>query len=168
MHHQGNVLIAIIKTVQKGNNVIKQLYEDRFGENTSDGIAYEDLYSKLSDERIIVKVEETDKEMLIYFPDSCMTKFATILKPSTNGAKTSPFSVDNLPKSKYKIPEKDMVEYKEVVNRLSNLEKAHLTNSFCKQFDKADMKLAGLKGKEYIHSISKWNEYLDYLKMRIK
>ena len=29
---------------------------------------------------------------------------------------------------------------------------------------KADMKLKGLKGKEYIHSIGKWNEYIDYLK----
>ena len=34
---------------------------------------------------------------------------------------------------------------------------------------KADMKKAGIKsGKEYIHSIGKWDEYLDYLKMKIK
>ena len=29
---------------------------------------------------------------------------------------------------------------------------------------KADMKMKGLKGKEYIHSIGKFEEYLSYLK----
>ena len=29
---------------------------------------------------------------------------------------------------------------------------------------KADIKLKGLKGKEYIHSIGKWTEYISYLK----
>ena len=32
---------------------------------------------------------------------------------------------------------------------------------------KADMKLKKLKGKEYIHSIGKWSEYLNYLKKEI-
>ena len=32
---------------------------------------------------------------------------------------------------------------------------------------KADMKLKKLKGKEYIHSIGMWSEYLNYLKKEI-
>lgn len=174
MHHQGNILIAIVKTVQKGHNVIKQLYEDKFGENTSSGVSYEDLYSQLSDEGIIVKVEETDKEMLIYFTDNYMNKFAKILKPSTNGAKTSPFSVDNLPKTKYKIPEKDKTDYDNIVSKLDNklVTMSKYNSEFLEKVNnnyKADMKKTGIKGgKEYIHSIGKWTEYLDYLKMRIK
>ena len=33
---------------------------------------------------------------------------------------------------------------------------------------KADMALKCLKGKEYIHSIGKWNEYIDYLRKELK
>ena len=33
---------------------------------------------------------------------------------------------------------------------------------------KADMKLKGLKGKEYIHSIGKWNDFIEYLEKNIK
>ena len=33
---------------------------------------------------------------------------------------------------------------------------------------KADMVLKGLKGKEYIHSIGKWNEYIEYLKTNLR
>lgn len=29
---------------------------------------------------------------------------------------------------------------------------------------KADMRLKGLRGKEYIHSIGKWDKYIKYLK----
>ena len=173
MHHQGNILIAIIKSVQRGHNIIKQLYDNRFGENTSSGISYEDMYSQLIKEGIITKVEETDKEMLIYFPDSCMIKFADILKPTTNGAKNSPFSVKNLPKQKYTIPEKDKSEYDNIVSRLDNkLIMRKYNDEFLEKVNnnyKAEMKKTGIKsGKEYIHSIGKWDEYLDYLKMKIK
>lgn len=49
----------------------------------------------------------------------------------------------------------------------------HSTNSFIKSLAtkknpmeniKAEMKLKGLQGKEYIHSIGKWTEYISYLK----
>ena len=33
---------------------------------------------------------------------------------------------------------------------------------------KLDMAKKGLKGKDYIHSIGKWNEYLSYLNKNIK
>lgn len=32
---------------------------------------------------------------------------------------------------------------------------------------KADMALKGLKGKEYIHSIGKWSEYIAYLEKEL-
>ena len=48
----------------------------------------------------------------------------------------------------------------------------HTTNNFLKSLAtkrnpieniKADMKLKGLKGKEYIHSIGRWEDYLSFL-----
>ena len=33
---------------------------------------------------------------------------------------------------------------------------------------KADMIAKGLKGKEYIHSIGKWNDYIDYLRKELR
>ena len=47
MHHEYNTLVAIIPSMTKGNNIIKDIYEERFGENTSYGIAYEELYKEV-------------------------------------------------------------------------------------------------------------------------
>ena len=33
---------------------------------------------------------------------------------------------------------------------------------------KNDMIAKGLKGKEYIHSIGKWNEYIEFLRDKLK
>ena len=53
----------------------------------------------------------------------------------------------------------------------------HTTNNFIKSLVtkkntwediKADMALKGLKGKEYIHSIGEWNNYIKYLQENLK
>lgn len=167
MHHQGNILMAVVLTVPKGHNIIKQLYEDKYGENTSTGITYDDLYKQLIKENIITKVEETDKEMLIYFSDNYMKKFAEFLKPQINGASISVFSTKNLPKQKYVIPDKDLQQYKDIVCNLKNkLDLRKYNSEFLDSLGidyKKEMKLAGLKGKEYIHSIGRWEEYTKYL-----
>ena len=35
------------------------------------------------------------------------------------------------------------------------------------EYIKADMAVKGLHGKEYIHSIGRWNEYIEYLKKEL-
>lgn len=171
MHHQGNILVAIILTTSKGHNIIKQLYEDKYGKNTSAGITYNDLYDRLIKEDIIIKVEETDKEMLIYFSDNYMKKFAEFLKPQVNGARTSVFSTKNLSKQKYIIPDDDENDYKNIVSKFENkLIISKYNNEFLSHLEydyKSSMKRVGLKGKEYIHSINKWKEYLEFLKTKI-
>lgn len=69
-----------------------------------------------------------------------------------------------------------MQAYKEIVAKIPQegiLTLTHSTNNFIKSLAtkknpieniKADMKLKGLKGKEYIYSIGKWAEYISYLK----
>lgn len=107
-------------------------------------------------------------------------KVIPLLKPKTSGASMSPFSTKNLPKNKnYKIPEEDLVVYKNITVKIPReriLTLTHTTNNYLKSlvtkkntFDdiKADMALKGLKGKEYIHSIGKWDEYIEYLEKNL-
>ena len=109
-----------------------------------------------------------------------MDELKQYLNPRTNGANISPFSNKNLPKSKYSIPEVDLNRYKELSANLGQgqlILLAKYTTSFLQSLAtkknpweniKADMALKGLRGKEYIHSIGRWNDYISYLKKEIK
>lgn len=147
---------AYIPSIGRGNNIIKAIYE--------------------IDPSIIFDIEKTDAEILFKFKYVNSDKIIPLLKPKTSGAGISPFSSKNLPKNDYKIPNEDLNQYKELVSKIPQeciLTLTHSTNSFIKSLAtkknsieniKADMKLKGLKGKEYIHSIGKWTEYISYLK----
>ena len=104
-------------------------------------------------------------------------KIIPLLKPRTNGANISPFSSKNLPRNnEYRLPDEALNNYKEIIqnvpqNKLLSINV--IQNSFIKTLAskkhplselKADMRLKGLRGKEYIHSIGKWDKYIKYLK----
>lgn len=108
-------------------------------------------------------------------------KIIPLLKPRTSGASISPFSSKNLPRNKdYKIPDENLIHYKNIVAKIPPeriLTLTHSTNNFIKSLVtkkntyeniKADMKLKGLKNKEYIHSIGKWNDYIHYLEKELE
>lgn len=77
------------------------------------------------------------------------------------------------------IPDEDLVKYKDISSKIPKeriLEITHITNTYLKSLVnkkntweniKADMALKRLKSKEYIHSIGKWDEYIEYLSERI-
>lgn len=151
------VLRAYIPSLIRGNNIIKAVNQE-FGNE------------------IIYDIEKTDEEVLFKFKAKDLEKLEKYLKPRTNGANISPFSPRNLPKNKdYKIPDKDLVKYKEIIKnvpqklilgigRTSELFLKSLANKNKKYEDiKAEMVRSGLKQKEYIHSINKWDDYLDFL-----
>lgn len=129
---------------------------------------------------IIFSIKETDEEILFRFNAKHMEVLEQYLKPKTNGANRSPFSSKNLPKTKYIIPDEDLIPYKEIVSKLPQnqlISIVHTTNAFLQSLVtkkntwediKADMALKGLKGKEYIHSIGQWNEYIKCLNKNIK
>lgn len=132
-------------------------------------------------EEIILDYKETDFEVIFKFHAKHLEKLVPIVKPKTSGADISPFSSKNLPKNKtYKIPDEDLISYKELVSKLPQnqlIALVHVTKDFIKSlatkkytYDeiKADMALKCLKGKEYIHSIGKWKEYINYLKENLK
>lgn len=123
-----------------------------------------------------MNLEETDAEVLFRFKSYNLDKLEKYLKLKTNGANISPFSSKNLPKNKsYKIPEEELVLYKGIVENIGKnriIELTHITNNYLKSMAtkrnslekiKNDMVLKGLKGKNYIHSIGKWDEYIKYL-----
>ena len=148
---------AYIPSIGRGNNIIKAIYE--------------------IDPSIIFDIEKTDSEILFKFKYANSDKIIPLLKPKKSGSNISPFSSKNLPKNKdYKIPDEELKSYKNIVAKIPQegiLILTHSTNDFIKSLAtkknpieniKADMKLKGLKGKEYIYSIGKWAEYISYLK----
>lgn len=105
-----------------------------------------------------------------------MNDLEQYLKPKTSCANRSPFSTRNLPKNKsYAIPNEDQVEYKNIIEKIGKgnvIILTHKTNAYIKSLAtkkntwediKADMALKGLSGKNYIHSIGKWKDYILYL-----
>lgn len=161
-HYGHNILQAYIPSLIRGHNIIKYINEN-FGQDK------------------IFDIEETDSEVLFKFKTKDADDIIPLLKPKTSGANISPFSSKNLPKNKeYKIPDEDLVKYKSIVAKIPKeriLDITHTTNKYLKSLVtkrntweniKADMSMKGLKGKEYIHSIGKWNEYIEYLRKEIE
>lgn len=158
IHYFGNkILSCYIPSLKRGHNIIKRINE-KFGEN------------------IIFHIEETDSEILFRFYVKDDSKIIPLLNPKTNGANISPFSTKNLPKNKsYSIPDEDQVAYKNIVEKIGKeniIALTHMTSTFIKSLVtekntwdniKSDMALKGLSGKNYIHSIGKWHEYIDFL-----
>lgn len=160
-HYGGSILQAYAPSLIRGHNIIKSI-----NEINSD---------------LIFDIEETSQEILFKFNYKNSSKIIPLLKPRTSGANISPYSSKNLPKNKdYKIPDEDLIAYKNIVAKIPPeriLTLTHTTNNFIKSLVtkkntwediKADMALKGLKGKEYIHSIGEWNNYIKYLQENLK
>lgn len=159
-HYGRDVLQAYIPSLGRGHNILKAINE--------------------IDQSIIFDIEETDSEILFKFKYSNSDKIIPLLKPKTNGASISPFSSKNLPRNKdYKIPDEELQSYKDILANMPENERLSIgiiTNNFIKSLAtkknpmeniKADMKLKGLKGKEYIHSIGQWSKYLKYMERNL-
>lgn len=160
-YYGSSILQAYIPSLGRGHNVIKAINE--------------------MDSSMIFNIEETDSEILFKFKYSDSDKIIPLLKPKTSGSNISPFSSKNLPRNKeFKIPDEDLNLYKEIVAKIPQeriLAITHNTNNFIKSLAtkknpmeniKSDMRKKCLKGKEYIHSIGKWQEYIQYLRDNIE
>lgn len=122
---------------------------------------------------------ETDEEVLFKFRAKDMELLEKYLKPRTHGANISPFSNKNRPKTQYVIPDEELAAYKDMIKNLpfesialvakytSDFIKSLATKKLTHDDIKSDMYKKGLKGKEYIHSIGKWNEYLKFMNEKV-
>lgn len=158
-HYGHNILQGYVPSIIRGHNIIK---------------AVKEINSDL-----IFDIEETDSEVLFKFKFKDSDTIIPLLKPKNLGANISPYSSKNLPKSDYKIPDEDQEAYKNITTKIAPenvLKVAHITNNFLKSLVtkknswdtiKADMKKKGLRGKEYIHSIGKWDDYIRFLEKEL-
>lgn len=177
MHYQRDVLMCICPTSKRGRNTLRKIYETYISKDVPDN--FDLIMQKLTDEDIIINIEETDKEFIFYFKDANMDKVSKVIKPIANGADIPPFSPKNLPKTKYTIPTSDLAIYKDLTasydNKLAlgrmNQEFLQVQQSKLKKGDntdyKANMKLVGISGKEYWHYVGMWDEYLEFIKMKV-
>lgn len=202
-HYGHGVLEAYIPSLQSGRTMIKFIYRDLINKNNTEtkintyevtkkgeiisvtketiSIIDKELYKQdINKSDLFINITESDEEVIFKFHSKYMEQLEPYLKPKTNGADRSPFSSKNLPKSKYEIPDEDLVTYKEIIENIPKnqlIAIVHTTNNFLKSLItkkntweniKADMALKGLKGKDYIHCIGKWDDYIKYLKRNLK
>lgn len=173
-------LQAYIPSLGRGHNIIKAIYNDTIGNVDSLNNDYETMYSDLNKNGLIFGIQETDKEILFNFKDKNIKIMEKYLKLKTSAANRSPFSSKNLPKTKYTIPKEDLDLYKEFTKDIPK-EKMRvyieLNNGFLNSISnkknkldviKADMKMCGLKGKEYFHSKNLWDKYINYIKENLE
>lgn len=159
--HYGNRILEYYSPSKKrGHNMIKAIKEN------------------LGDD-IIFHMEENDSEVIFRFNAKYMNDLEPYLKPKTCGSGISPYSIKNLPKTAYIIPDEDLNRYKAIVENLPQnriIAIAHTITLFIKSLAtkknpyeniKADMALKGLRGKEYIHCIGQWDKFLEYLQKNI-
>lgn len=178
-HYGRSTLVAYIPSLGRGHNILLALGKEFCG--VEDRIPYDELYLTLEKQGKIWDIIENDKEIEFKFSAKDIELIAKYLKPQTGGANISPFSSRNLPKRKYDIDLTDLQEYREIINKIPKgniLIIKNLTSQFLNDILKkdkayrrvdinADMKKKMLKGKEYIHYIGKWNEYIKFLKENI-
>lgn len=185
-HYGHGILVAYIPSIGRGHNVLMSIGTELIGKETVESLNrnYDKLYELLLKEGTIREIRQNDGEIEFKFKAKDIELVAKYLKPKTGGAGISPFSSRNLPKPKqaYVIPDEDLKEYKEIIVDISRdklIILSQITKSFLndivakkpyyKTVDvKADMKKKMLKGKEYIHSIGLWNEYIKYLSKKLE
>ena len=152
-HYGSDILVAYIPSKRRGLNVLKQIEVGSLGDH-------------------VIDVKQTDQEVLFRFKAKFLDEFAPLLNPLATALDRSPFSVKNLPKSGYRIPEEDLLKYKEAISGtdsssigvIRTLTYDFLTKTFGRSFDyKAEMKKLMMKPKEYIHYKGKWDAFVQYL-----
>lgn len=159
------LLSAYIPSIGRGRNIKKAM--------DAQGIPYMDY-------------NESDIEVWFKFKAKDIEPIATLLKAKTFGANISPFSVKNLPKANVEIPSEEIERYKAVTAEVEKgdlliihkITTSFLTTVFTRKYkanDKsfsyqADMRklMMGRMAKEYIWTKGMWEEYLVYLKKKIK
>lgn len=152
-HYGGKKLVFYCPSKGRGHNIIKAIEQAGYGDK-------------------IFEKEESDSEVLFKFLSNDIEILSEFLRPSTYGADILPHSIRNLPKTSYSIPQTDINDYKKAIADKPKIAIAHGTMDFIKSLAtkkcpvatiKADMKQKGLRGKNYIHSIGKWKEFVEYM-----
>lgn len=163
------VLELYIPSLQRGHNILKQLYYENINPDnveviqktiirdgkevvrTTYNIINKDLYeSELKSSKFFYDIRELDSETTFRIHQKDFEKVIPIIKPKTSGAGISPFSTKNLPKRKYEISDDQLREYKSIndsIPKSDKLKLSRITSDFInnimsknKQYKSIDMK----------------------------
>ena len=177
-HGVGSILSAYIPSKSRGMNILRQIWTDKVNdklpaETTMTRKYLENLCDKLMESDILYDAEVLDYEVYFMFNAKDMEYYAKLLKPKTSGANISPYSIKNLPKDKYKIPDNDLKVYQDTIKNfpkrkigdkeiidgllLSKITKDFITKSKISNNTR-------MKNKEFIHKNGLWDKYIKYLR----
>ena len=153
-------------------NILTEIYERESQHKAPKKL--ETLVEHAIDEGIIEEATLYDGEVLFIFKAMHLDDWADIFKIKTSGAKISPLSSKNLPKSKYVISKEDEKTYSDILNTvpkdkrlaISRVAMNNIVNSLSATKRK-EMKALGMKAKQYINYIGAWDKLLKELKKEI-
>lgn len=183
-HYGRNILECYVPSIGRGRNMLKGIGAEKGLDIESYGnpFNYSKFYKDLENNKVVFDIYESDEEIGWKFQAKDIELIAKYMKPQTSGAKISPFSPKNLPKRQYDIAKAQIEEYKRILddaNLDDKLVVGRITSEFImriipkkhKKYAKTDMKALMkkemLKGKEFIHSIGLWDEYMDFLRKEL-
>ena len=192
-HYEQNILLFYCPSIGRFRNILKQIYEDKIGSLDKHKIIkrsesldkevvsydYESFYNELINKQVLTYIYEYDSEGEFRFKTNLIDYIAELVKARTLGANISPLSTKNLPSAKYNIPEEDLIKYRKIIEVLEKRE-MYLLAQWTKKFDEviqsnkgkkydinAERKMSCLTGKEYIHSMGLFDDYLKYLQDKV-
>lgn len=163
-----------IRHTYEGNDILSIYVYDSVG-----------IAKNISKELTTLGVEHEDE----IGPDSCILfnakdikLVAKVVKPKTSGKNIHPLSSRNNKGNttkKYLIPEGDIEKLQKNTKGMSNTEKMQFFKKINKEFIeklsqeenkdcKAQMKIDGLKVKEYIHANGYWDKYVKFVNKKLK
>lgn len=165
-HGVGSELACYVPKLQLGNNILKSYYEKMIGDYGKKSVPI--IVAELMEKKYVNGCDILSTEVFFTFDAKYLDDLAPIVKLKTAGATISPFSVRNLPRKPYTIPQKDMDKYKKAKGDLTGLQISRLQDAFiserCDKDFKTKMKKEMLKAIQYIHKIGLWDDYCEWIK----
>lgn len=173
IRHAGrDKLGCYIFSIGIGRNILTDIYKKESTHSPSKKL--ETLMENMVKEKIIEDYTLYDGEILFIFKAEHLQDWDKIFKLKTSGAKISPLSTKNLPKSDYIIDEEDEKKYNDIVSTLTKNEKlsvprraiGNITDKLSKK-NKQEMKQLNMKPKQYLHYKGMWDKVLKELQKEI-
>ena len=173
-HTEGNELACYIPSINRGNTVLRKLYDKHVADYKTQSM--NTVIKGLKENKVITFCDITDVEVYFGFKTANIEWVTPYVKPKTSGATIPPLSKSNLPKVEYSIPKQDIEDKKAITNvQKGDIKKARkigtLTKDFIKTLGKKQQKEykdSRLKADQYVHSIGKWDKYLKFLKKNLQ
>lgn len=179
-HYYRDIMGVYNENPSKGRNLIRAIYEDKYQSPAPKD--YKRVVDKLLKQEVILSYLDTEQDFDFHFKAADIDYFVKFLKPETTGASISPFSLKNLPKNPYTIPNEDLQLYDDLIKKLSmeNAEKLVIINQVNSKYKSLkqneltnfdfglDMRNAKLKFKPYVHHKGWWSEYIIFLQKELQ